>query len=156
MASIKSPHLPISTPKQNSLVDLTQNQLISDDCDSGSSATTTTLNRNNLLSPMLNTKTNNNNSNNFNDTSNTSNKSILNEINIDELFIYYPNVFEELFYSANNPFKLNSIEQIEHDLRSYCEQQFKLNLNNQSTTKDTVNNGSSNSNPTNQQFSIRI
>jgi hypothetical protein len=60
---------------------------------------------------------------------NGNSKSILSELNIDELFMLYPSVFEEFFYSNNHPlFKLNSIEQIENDLRQFCEQQFKLNL----------------------------
>lgn len=133
---VKSPQRLTSPPTQKTLIDLNQEQLINDDCDSA---------RGSLLSPILKS--------NFVETSNQT-KSILNEINIDELFIYYPNVFEELFYSANNPFKLNSIEQIEHDLRTYCEQQFKLNLNNQTNSKDNSN--SNNNNATNQQFSIRI
>lgn len=49
-------------------------------------------------------------------------KSILSEINIDELFLHYPAVFEELFYSNTTPFKWTSIEQIEQDLRALCEQ----------------------------------
>ena len=65
-------------------------------------------------------------------------KSILSEINIniDELFMYYPAVFEEIYYSL----KLSSIEQIENDLRRYLEEHFKLNLsnNNTSTTNTTT------------------
>ena len=72
-------------------------------------------------------------------------KSILSEINIDELFMHYPSVFEEIFYS-NSPFKLNSIEQIENDLRNYCEQLFKIG------TKSNVNTASA----SNQHYSIRI
>lgn len=60
------------------------------------------------------------------DKADQSSKSILSEINIniDELFMYYPAVFEEIYYSL----KLSSIEQIENDLRRYLEEQFKLNL----------------------------
>lgn len=60
----------------------------------------------------------------FSTTASTIQQSILSEINIDELFMHYPNVFEEVIYSNAGPFKLNSIEQIENDLRTYC-QQFK-------------------------------
>lgn len=49
-----------------------------------------------------------------------SDDSILNEINIDELLMYYPSVFDEIFYSNNKPFKLNTIEQIKNELRSFC------------------------------------
>ncbi len=51
--------------------------------------------------------------------SNSYSKSILSEINIDELFVNYPSVFEEIFCSSNH-FKFNSIEQIENDLRNFC------------------------------------
>jgi hypothetical protein len=77
--------------------------------------------------------------------SNTYSKSILSEINIDELFVNYPSVFEEIFYSSNH-FKFNSIEQIENDLRNFCEHLLK---------KGTTSNSSNKSN-SNQQFSIRI
>ena len=122
----------VPTPMNNqNLIDLNQDQLITDDCDSG-----------NLLSPL------NNSNHNIKMTSSlsfqSSKNSILSEINFDELFMHYPKVFEELFYS----FKLNSIEQIEHELRTYCEQQFKLNFTN-------TNANWSNSN-SNQQSSIRI
>jgi hypothetical protein len=126
---------------QQNLIDFNQDQLIADDCDSS-----------NLLSPLNNiqkaSSINNNSdqimsaSTNHHGCQNTK-SSILSEINIDELFLYYPKVFEEFFFS----FKLNSIEQIEHDLRTYCEQQFKLNFTNKSS--------STGSNST-QQFSIRI
>lgn len=121
----------VPTPmNNNNLIDLNQDQLISDDCDSGS-----------LLSPLNNTNTKMTTSLSFQN----SKGSILSEINFDELFMHYPKVFEELFYS----FKLNSIEQIEHELRSYCEQQFKLNFSKQNTNW-------SNSNASHQQSSIRI
>lgn len=87
--------------------------------------------------------------------SNQSQKSILSEINIDELFMYFPSVFEELFYS----FKLNSIEQIENELRSYLEQQFKLNLSNGSNSNVPVSNAgvtSASSGVTNASPGIRI
>ncbi|CAF0828116.1 unnamed protein product [Brachionus calyciflorus] len=76
-------------------------------------------------------------------------RSILSEINIniDELFMYYPAVFEEIYYSL----KLNSIEQIENDLRRYLEEHFKLNLSNNSNTpvnnNTNTNNSSNNSQP---------
>ena len=49
-----------------------------------------------------------------------SDDSILSEINIDELLMYYPSVFDEIFYSNNKPFKFNTIEQIKNELRSFC------------------------------------
>ena len=126
--------VPTPINNQPSLIDLNQEQLMADDCDSS-----------NLLSP-LNPKPDTKPDITQSTTINFQNsKSILSEINIDELFMHYPKVFEELFYS----FKLNSIEQIEHDLRTYCEQQFKLTLSNKSS-----NCSSSNQAP--QQFSIRI
>ena len=134
--------VPTPLNNQQSLIDFNQEQLITDDCDSS-----------NLLSPLNNNQKppssviNSNDqkmstSTNHQSCQNTK-SSILSEINIDELFLYYPKVFEEFFFS----FKLNSIEQIEHDLRTYCEQQFKLNFTNK--------NSSTGSNST-QQFSIRI
>lgn len=68
-------------------------------------------------------------------TEQSSNKSILSEINIniDELFMYYPSVFEEIYVSL----KISSIEQIENDLRRYLEENFKLNLSNNSTPVST-------------------
>lgn len=127
--------VPTPINNQPSLIDLNQEQLMADDCDSS-----------NLLSP-LNQKPDKQQeiSSNTSTINFQNSKSILSEINIDELFMHYPKVFEELFYS----FKLNSIEQIEHDLRTYCEQQFKLNFTNKSS-----NCSSSSSAP--QQFSIRI
>lgn len=69
---------------------------------------------------------------NLSELADPSSKSILSEINIniDELFMYYPAVFEEIYYSL----KLNSIEQIENDLRRYLEEQFKLNLSSSSSS----------------------
>lgn len=66
------------------------------------------------------------------DKNDQSSKSILSEINIniDELFMYYPAVFEEIYYSL----KLSSIEQIENDLRRYLEEHFKLNLSGNSSS----------------------
>ena len=171
-ASIKSPRIIVNSPSslntslsvstplntQGNLIDLNQDQLIADDCDSNllsplnnqTSMKTTiikTLSSSSILASSTNGLSQSNSSertSNINNSSFSNSKSILSEINIDELFTHYPNVFEELFYS----FKLNSIEQIEHDLRTYCEQQFKLNF----STKNT-NCQSSNST---QQFSIRI
>jgi hypothetical protein len=87
--------------------------------------------------------------------SSSSPKSILSEINIDELIMHYPSVFEEIFYSSH-PYKLNSIEQIENDLRSYCEQYFKLNnvgSGGVNVNAVSVHHGSCGS--SSQQFSIR-
>jgi hypothetical protein len=82
-----------------------------------------------------------------------SSKSILSELNIDELFMLFPSVFEEFFYSNRHPlFKLNSIEQIENDLRQFCEQHFKLNLNGGAQ----VGNSSSQGGFHQHNFSIRI
>lgn len=52
-------------------------------------------------------------------------KSILNEIDIDELFLNYPTVFDDIFFSRHH-FKFNSIEQIENDLKFFCEQLLKI------------------------------
>jgi hypothetical protein len=52
-------------------------------------------------------------------------KSILNEIDIDELFLNYPTVFDEIFFSRHH-FKFDSIEQIENDLKFFCEQLLKI------------------------------
>lgn len=85
----------------------------------------------------------------------TSSKSILSEINIDELIMHYPSVFEEIFYS-NHPYKLNSIEQIENDLRSYCEQYFKLNnVGSGSVNVNSVSVHHGSCGNSSQQFSIR-
>ncbi len=134
--------VPTPLNNQQGLIDFNQEQLITDDCDSS-----------NLLSPLNNNQKpalslSNNHDQKMNASTNhqscqNTKSSILSEINIDELFLYYPKVFEEFFFS----FKLNSIEQIEHDLRTYCEQQFKLNFTNK--------NSNTGSNST-QQFSIRI
>ena len=173
-ASMNSPRMIVNSPSnsslntslcvptplntQGNLIDLNQDQLIADDCDSNllsplnnQTNMTTTINKTSSSSSISTSLTNGMSQSNssertssLNNSSFNNSKSILSEINIDELFTHYPNVFEELFYS----FKLNSIEQIEHDLRTYCEQQFKLNF----STKNT-NCQSSNST---QQFSIRI
>lgn len=89
----------------------------------------------------------------------TQKQSILSEINIDELFMHYPSVFEEIFYSNSSPFKLNSIEQIENDLRTYCEQ-FKPFITNHPSNANNnhhavVTNAAA-TNATQQHFSIRI
>lgn len=79
--------------------------------------------------------------------SDQSSKSILSEINIniDELFMYYPAVFEEIYYSL----KLNSIEQIENDLRRYLEEQFKLNLSSNNSSSPVSANAASATSATN-------
>lgn len=82
-------------------------------------------------------------SNNNNTNNNNNNKQSNDEINIDELFMYFPHVFEEIFYSL----KLSSIEQIEQELRSYLEQQFKLNLSSNSNVP--VASSNTNANTTN-------